>query len=650
MPPLAIAARTLPWADSLEVTVKRVQGPGVRLSGVTAAVRGSDLELRIADLAAAGWEARDVRVSCRRFRLQGSVLDCPDGALATGVQWPLRFRYDWSSGALDFTLRPGPDETLSGETRLVGGERLFRLEARQLALARLAAWLPKDFPAIRSGRLDGQIELRGDDRRRFEARFELRELAFSDAAGVRAGENIRVDGRLEAEGDGPAWTWRAAVNWLAGEVFWQPVFGVGRGHDVTLQGRYAASRLDDVSGAVRITDVGTLEFDLAVDLSRPAQFDARVRARELDAGNAYRDLLKAMLAATPLADLRVTGHLDLEAQWVGGALRAAAIGPRLLSFEDNGRRFGVFGLEGDVAWDAAQVTHGELRFQGAEVLRLRVGAARLPLQLRGEALRFSRADIPLLDGTLVLDRLAARREVGQWRWSFAAELRAVSMEELTAAFGLPTMYGTLSGTIPRATYADATLILDGSLEVGVFDGRMSIANLKIGDLFGRAPVLNADVSMRNLDLDLVTRAFSFGSITGRIDADFNDLELIDWQPTRFDARLASSPGEYPRRISQTAVQNISALGGSGATGAIQRSLLRFFDQFRYDRIGWSCRLLAGVCEMGGIEPSPSGGYVLIKGGGLPSITVLGYNQLVGWHELVERLKRVTQENVQPTVR
>jgi hypothetical protein len=29
---------------------------------------------------------------------------------------------------------------------------------------------------------------------------------------------------------------------------------------------------------------------------------------------------------------------------------------------------------------------------------------------------------------------------------------------------------------------------------------------------------------------------------------------------------------------------------------------------------------------------------------------LGYNRNVGWHELIERLKRVTQDNVTPIVR
>ena len=160
----------------------------------------------------------------------------------------------------------------------------------------------------------------------------------------------------------------------------------------------------------------------------------------------------------------------------------------------------------------------------------------------------------------------------------------------------------------------------------------------------KTPRLTGDIAMRELDLDLVTNTFAFGKMTGRIDADVKGLEMVNWEPVRFEARVASSPGEYTRRISQAAVQNISALGGAGAAAAIQRSFLRFFETFGYSSLGWNCRLDNDVCHMGGIENVPQG-YVLVRGGGIPAITVLGYNRSVGWSELLARLRRVTQGNV-----
>jgi hypothetical protein len=191
--------------------------------------------------------------------------------------------------------------------------------------------------------------------------------------------------------------------------------------------------------------------------------------------------------------------------------------------------------------------------------------------------------------------------------------------------------------------------VDGALLFNVFDGTVVATGMKLVDAFGRAPVLSGNLTMRNLDLDLLTRTFSFGNMQGRLDVDVNNLQLQNWQPVRFEARLYSSAGNYPKKISQKAVQNISSLGGAGAAAAIQRSYLSFFKNFGYDRIGWSCVLRNGVCAMGGIEGGNLGMYEIIRGGGIPAISVMGYNRAVSWGELITRLKRVTQSNVKPIV-
>jgi len=238
------------------------------------------------------------------------------------------------------------------------------------------------------------------------------------------------------------------------------------------------------------------------------------------------------------------------------------------------------------------------------------------------------------------------------------KLIALALVVVTASFGVPVgllaqaplaaQQGTISGEIPRVRYERSTLSVDGALLIRVFDGTVTMTDLSMESPLGLAPRLRANLDARELDLDLVTRTFPFGSITGKVDARVDGLELSNWRPVRFDARVASSPGEYPKRISQTAVNSITALGGAGAAAAIQRSVLRVFETFGYSKLGISCRLENGVCRMGGIEDRPQG-YVLVLGGGIPAINVLGYNRNVGWDELVTRLKRVLDANVRPTV-
>ncbi|MCE9634059.1 MAG: hypothetical protein K8Q92_07740, partial [Methylophilales bacterium] len=176
-----------------------------------------------------------------------------------------------------------------------------------------------------------------------------------------------------------------------------------------------------------------------------------------------------------------------------------------------------------------------------------------------------------------------------------------------------------------------------------------VDNLLMDEPLGLAPRLSADITMRRLDLALLTRTFSFGDMEGRLDGDVQGLELSGKQPVKFDARFYSSPGSYPKKISQRAVQNISSLGGAGAAAAIQRSFLSFFEKFNYQAIGMSCRLRNSVCLMGGVEDTPSG-YIIVKGSGIPSITVLGYNRNVGWKELLERVQDITKGNSKPVIK
>ena len=148
-----------------------------------------------------------------------------------------------------------------------------------------------------------------------------------------------------------------------------------------------------------------------------------------------------------------------------------------------------------------------------------------------------------------------------------------------------------------------------------------------------------DVAARDLDLGRLTQTFSFGSILGRLDADIGGLELIGWQPVRFDARVRSSPGDYRRAISRGALRDISALGGAAGAAAISLSPARFFNTFDYRRIGFGCSLRGAVCHFEGLAPAGTGALI-VEGSGLPRVQVIGYNRRIDWNLLVSRIRAV----------
>ena len=173
-------------------------------------------------------------------------------------------------------------------------------------------------------------------------------------------------------------------------------------------------------------------------------------------------------------------------------------------------------------------------------------------------------------------------------------------------------------------------------------GDITITNLQVEELFSPIPKVVADLDVRDLDLLQLTQTFDFGKIEGKLAGRVRDLRLEDWEPTQFDAVFFSPEGgRSRRRISQRAVENISALSGAGVTQALSRGILGMFKAFRYRRLGIRCRLVNGICEMGGVAPAGHGSYYLVEGGGLPRIDVIGYTHRVDWSELLARLRAAT---------
>lgn len=312
---------------------------------------------------------------------------------------------------------------------------------------------------------------------------------------------------------------------------------------------------------------------------------------------------------------------------------------------DPGGRFALKGLSGGLRWSRHSTVESALRWRSAAFYG--VGLDPATLSFRSHAGRLELAApvaIGLLGGELRLAQLgwqpaqsgaAARSRLG-------LALHRIDLALLSRQFGWPPFEGQLSGSLPEASYADGRLLFAGGLRMDLFGGSVRIDDLALERPFGVAPSLAADVRFDDIDLAPLTRAFGFGEITGRLDGRIRDLRLLDWTPVAFDARLLSDrqwPGR--RRISQRAVQDISALGGGGLAAGLQTRLLRAFDDFGYERIAIGCVLRDHVCRMSGIARRGEG-FLIVQGRGLPRLDVVGFNRDVDWPTLLQRLQGATR--------
>ncbi len=623
---------------------------------------GYELTVRRIELPFPPQLVRSARLSCPQ--LQFPPWRCPAGDLSARLprlRQRLHGKYRWLHEGDKSALFLNPLRFAGAVWRLAwkrqGRRWQARLETDRQPLA--ASWLrPLFSPRLSwltaiSGRLSLRSTVAGSgERTDISAFLAGRDIDFHDGEFNRVGERFGFDMKVNARQRGDVWRGRLSAHLNRGELLYLPVYLSLARFPITLSGDFSRR-----PGTWRVSGLRLRQKDLA---------ELRATLSAKDDGTIAR------------AQARFHLHLDRWFQWYVQPLleggnwegltlnRGTARGEMTISnhrperaeltitdliLSDRDRRLGFRRLEASLRWRRRLSAPGQafptswIHWQAGHLYAIPLGPARLTLRLTDDDVRLViPAVIPVLDGRLRITQLQLLDLTRIPKVIFSGKLETVSLELLTRVLGLPPLAGTLSGTIPRVTYDPSrrTLKFHGRLVIQVFDGRILVENLTITDLFGALPRLRADVFFHDLDLELVTRHFAFGRITGRLEGHIRNLYLENWRPVSFDAWFGTPAGDRSRkRINQKAVENLADLGGGGAVGLLSRVVLRFFDEFRYRRIGLGCRLRRNVCELRGVAPAPEGFYI-VQGGGLPRIDVIGYNRRIHWPTLLARLARITQ--------
>jgi hypothetical protein len=154
--------------------------------------------------------------------------------------------------------------------------------------------------------------------------------------------------------------------------------------------------------------------------------------------------------------------------------------------------------------------------------------------------------------------------------------------------------------------------------------------------------LAANLDVHNLDLQQVTKTFSFGRISGRMSGFVHDLRMLDWEPVAFDAWFGTPEQEKgSNEISRQAVNRLTAIGGGGATAALTGPVLKLFSNFSYRRLGLGCRLQNYICEVRGLDDDETS-VLIMEGAGVPKIMIRVFNRSMDWPTLVGGLTAAAQ--------
>ncbi|NOT16373.1 MAG: hypothetical protein HOP21_12575 [Methylotenera sp.] len=466
---------------------------------------------------------------------------------------------------------------------------------------------------------------------------------FSDASGLHAGENLAGQLKFEATHINDTWHWNGLFSWVEGELLWQPFYFGKAGNKLEVKGTFKQPMLRVQDANLLVNGVGSMDATAAINTQTKAVEDIHVDAKDVDFAGLYATFLKPLAEKSVFGDLAVTGKADWRFEFEHLEPKRFNLNLREASIDDHHGKFAFYGIDAHLPWDYDNAQTMMLSYNRGHLLKVPLGKAKLSAEINRYSLIASKLSLPVLDGVLNFYDVSAAMIDKQWYWHLRMDLTPISMNGFSKALGWPEMRGQILGKIPMITYANKQLDMDGAMTFSVFNGMIGMDNLKIDDPLGVAPKLNADLLMRGLDLGELTRTFSFGNIEGKLDGDVKNMRLENWKPVYMDAMIQTSEGKHVKKISQRAVENITALGGEGTAAALQRTFLHFFKEFNYDKIGLSCKLRQDVCEMGGVESTPTG-FVIVKGKGIPSVNVNGYTQKVSLEDLLARIKRITDGN------
>ena len=470
----------------------------------------ASLKVAVADVKRGETSWRDSTITCASFSYSAGGVACASGSVkAAGRETPMTFSA--SERMVEVSLRPQAHEAWQVKAKRGGEAWAVEFSVTQGDATRLVPLIPVNQPLPTKGVVNGTIRLvfGAHGIASIEPDLALTDFAFADKEGLRAGEKIAVSlhGRIDPRGAG--WRWNADVAWKAGEIFWQPLYFASAGNHLAVAGSSDDTALRVESGTLQLGSTGTLELAGVLNLKTKAVPEFTLRGTGLDLASLYPLLLKPFLAQSVAGQIDAAGRIDVDWRRRGGVTQIFNLGLHDVNLADGNKRFSVKGVNAHIPWVKEQPSDGVIEIASAELLQLPIGPVVARPRMNGLAVTLPEVSIPLLDGQLKLEDVHAVQTGEDWTWTLKGGLAPLSLPALTEALHLPRMAGTLSGVIPQVSYAKDQIRVDGALLLRIFDGSIVVKDLTLSAPLGLVPRAHAYLSMRNLDLDLLTQTFSF---------------------------------------------------------------------------------------------------------------------------------------------
>jgi len=600
----------------------------------------------------------ELDIHCKQFSWHEHYLECSDGQ---GRFNSKKFKTQF----FDFSIQLQDNKTKITIKRLslAGGmlsvymqeeadQWQVSIKAKNIDLVKLQAWFSLEGLRVTQGMLDFNMQLKGTQTtiQRFIIRALLTKLSIQDQQGKLASESADLQTEFTLRKNKTGWRWHSN-NWLTGDLYVDPVYLQLNKDDeftVSAQGLWQPGQKKIQVQKFHIEHPHYLDFKGNAELSYQSEFkmetaDLTLYVPQLKLATPV--YLLPFLESSAFHAIELAGIADVQLKIKQHKLQDASIVVSHLFLAEAENKWAIKQANASINWskNGGNKQSSYINWQHLNIQAIPFQAGQLDFVSYARQVELLKpANLALLGGLLSIKRFSfsATENSEDANVYFAADIKKLSLQQLTKALDWTPLSGTISGYIPSVRYQDKTLSLDGNIKMQVFDGEVIIKDLASSGLFSDFPQFYTGIEFDRLDLEAVTHTFDIGYIEGRLSGTVQNLYLENWKPVSFYAWVGTPEDDNSRhRISQQAVENIASIGGGGISDVLSRGFLGLFSTFGYRKLGFGCYLYQGVCQLMGVEAVDNGFY-LIKGGGLPRVDIIGYNPRLDWNVLLNRLNRI----------
>ena len=479
------------------------------------------------------------------------------------------------------------------------------------------------------------------------------DISFQAEQGNIATESLNFTLELTATKKSKHWQWKHKTIIPQGEIYKAPVYiAIKKEKSISIQTQGIWNPKGSIviqQANLKIPNIINLKADGVIKQKPEVTVrSANIQSDILDLGYFSKNYLSSLFEQTALEGISFKGQLSSKIKFSNSTLKQIHSTFTHLSINDLKKRIELTNSQGTLNWSSDPLFNipSSIHWDKLKVKTIPFKTGQLNLLLSQKKIVLSKkSSIPVLGGAFMINQFKWQHHSGtDPSVYFEGKINNVSLEQLSQALDWPLLTGNISGYIPGVEYKNKVLKVNGELNINIFDGIISINQLKSSGLLTDYPKLNMDIKIDNLDLHALTQKLETGDITGRISGFVNDLYLENWSPITFFAWLGTPEDDDSRhRISQRAVKSITSIGGNSPSDIISRSILNFFDTFGYSSLGFGCYLHEGVCQVMGVGAAKQG-YYIIKGGGIPRIDIIGHNPHIDWNIFLKRLSRISNSS------